>query len=191
MEAAHFRSFYHFEPDIRSDPHSKPELQFVFDIQSGVITHDDKPDFRVQVGAKTIGIEVTRLFTSLGAPALESTQESIFDQACRQAERLNLPPVDVILFFNVCKSLRRADCCRIADAIVRLIAANIPSGGNRIDLEHRPGQPPEVDLIQINPRIALNWAVGAPTLHSARSSEIHLPLCKRRLGKRLACCAHI
>lgn len=151
MEAAHFRSFYHFEPDIRSNPHPKPELQFVLDIQSGVITHDDKPDFRVQVGAKTIGIEVTRLFTSASAPALESTQESIFDEACRQAERFNLPPVDVILFFNVCKSLRRADCCRIADAIVRLIAANIPSGGNRIDLEHRPGQPPEVDLIQINP----------------------------------------
>jgi hypothetical protein len=83
LEAAHFRSFYHFEPDIRSNPHTKPELQFVLDIQSGVITHDDKPDFRVQVGAKTIGIEATRLFTSADGPALESTQESIFDKACR------------------------------------------------------------------------------------------------------------
>jgi hypothetical protein len=71
--------------------------------------------------------------------------------ACRQAERLNLPPIDVILFFNVSKSLRRVHCCRIADAIVRLVAANIPSDGRPCFLEHRPGQPPEVDLIQIYP----------------------------------------
>jgi hypothetical protein len=151
MEAAHFRSFYHFEPDIRANQHLKPEIQFVLDIQSGVITHDDKPDFRVRVGAKTIGIEITRLFTSPNAPALESTQESIFDQACRKAELQDLPAVDVILFFNIRKSLHRADRCRIADAVVQLVAANIPTDGNRVDLEHRPGQPPEVDLIQINP----------------------------------------
>lgn len=151
MEAAHFRSFYHFEPEIRSDQDLKPDIQFKLDIQSGVITNDDKPDFRIRVGGKTIGVEITRLFTSPDAPALESTQESIFDQACRNAEHLKLPPVDVMLFFNLRKALQKADRCRIADAVVQLVAANIPADGCRADLEHRPGQPPEVDLIQINP----------------------------------------
>ena len=139
LEAAHFRSFYHFEPEIRSDDQLKPEIQFKLDMQSGIITHDDKPDFRIRVGSKTIGVEITRLFTSPDAPALESTQESIFDQACRKAEHLNLPPVDVMLFFNLRKSLRSADRCRIADAVVQLVAANMPSNGGRADLEHRPG----------------------------------------------------
>jgi hypothetical protein len=151
MEAAHFRSFYFFEPDIRSNQHLKPEIQFPLDMQSGVITHDDKPDFRIRIGSRTVGIEITRLFTSADAPALESTQESIFDQACRNAERLKLPPVDVILYFNIRKSLHRADCCRIADAVVQFVAANIPNDGNGVDLEHRPGQPHEVDLIKIQP----------------------------------------
>jgi hypothetical protein len=151
MEAAHFRSFYHFEPEIRSDHHAEPNIQFTHDVQSGVITHDDKPDFRIKVGAtKTIGVEITRLFRSRDAPALETTQEGIFDQACRKAERLNLPPVDVMLFFNLRRSLPRADRCRIADAVVQLVAANIPTDGGSVDLEHRPGQPPEVDQILIN-----------------------------------------
>ena len=151
MEAAHFRSFYFFEPDIRSSQHLKPEIQFPLDMQSGVISHDDRPDFRIRIGSKTVGIEITRLFTSADAAALESTQEGIFDQACRKAERLNLPAVDVMLFFNLRRSLPKADRCRIANAVVQLVAANIPADGGRADLEHRPGQPPEVDLIQINP----------------------------------------
>jgi hypothetical protein len=132
-EAAYFRSFYHFEPDI----------------QSGVITHADSPDFRIRAGDNIIGVEVTGLFTSPDGPALESTQERIFDQACRKAERLNLPPAGVILFFNLRKPLRVADCRRIAHAVVKVVADNMPADGDMAELEHRPGQPSEVDLIHI------------------------------------------
>jgi hypothetical protein len=150
MEAAHFRSFYYFEPDIQSGHHCEPNIQFKLDIQSGVITHADSPDFRIRVGNNIIGVEVRKLFTSLDGPALESTQESIFDQACRKAERLNLPPADVTLFFNLRRPLREADRRRIADAVVQVVADNMPADGDTAQLEHRPGQPSEVDLIQIN-----------------------------------------
>ena len=152
MEAAHFRSFYHFEPDIRSDCNCEPTIQYERDIQSGVITHADSPDFRVRIGNNIIGVEVRRLFTSSDGPAIESTQESIFDEACRKAERLNLPPAEVTLFFNLRRPLRIAARRRITDAVVRVVADNMPAEGDKADLKHRPGQPPEVDQIQINRR---------------------------------------
>jgi hypothetical protein len=151
MEAAHFKSFYHFEPDIRSSHQLEPNEQFDLDLRAGVIEHADSPDFRVRVNKRIIGVEIRRLFVSADGPALETTQESIFNQACHNAERLNIPPADVCLFFNLQKPLRVAACCRIADAIVQLVAANIPADGKGFELEHQPGQPPEVDLIQINP----------------------------------------
>lgn len=150
MEAAHFRSFYHLEPDIRSGRNSQPTIQYERDIRSGVITHADSPDFRVRIGCNIIGVEVRRLFTSPGGPAIESTQESIFDEACLKAERLNLPPAHVTLFFNLRRPLRVAARRRITDAVVQVVADNMPAEGDNVDLEHRPGQPPEVDLIQIN-----------------------------------------
>lgn len=152
MEAAHFRSFYHFEADIQSAHHFKPGVQFELDIQSGVIIHADSPDFRIQVGNNLIGVEVRRLFTSPDGPAIESTQESIFDQACRKAERLSLPPADVTLFFNLRKPLHVAARTRIADAVVRVVAENMPADGETVDLEGRSGQPSEVDQILINRR---------------------------------------
>jgi hypothetical protein len=150
MEAAHFRSFYHFEPDIRACRQSEPDVQFELDMQSGAITHADIPDFRIRVGNNIIGVEVRRLFTSPDGPAIESTQESIFEQACRKAERLTLPPADVTLFFNLRKPLHAAARCRIADAVVQVVVDNIPADGDMAQLEHRSGQPSEVDLIHID-----------------------------------------
>jgi hypothetical protein len=152
MEAAHFRSFYHFEPDIRSGHHLQPSEQFRIDIQSGVITHADSPDFRIQVGDNIIGVEVRRLFTSRDGPAIESTQESIFDQACRKAELLNLPPANVILYFNLRGPLPAAVRTRIANAVVRVVVENMPTDGETVDLKGRSGQPTEVDQILINRR---------------------------------------
>jgi hypothetical protein len=150
MEAAHFRSFYHFEPDIRSDHQLTPTVTFDHDVKSGIVTHADIPDFRIRVGNSIIGVEIRRLFTSPNGPALESTQENIFDRACREAERRNFPPADVTLFFNIRKPLRVADCRRIADAVVQVVGDNMPADGDMAQLEHRPGQPSEVDLILIS-----------------------------------------
>jgi hypothetical protein len=150
MEAAHFRSFYHFEPAIRSAHNFEPGIQFKLDAQSGIITHADKPDFRIRAGNKIIGVEVRRLFISPDGPAIESTQESIFDEACHEAERLNLPPAAVTLFFNLRRPLHIADRRRITDAVVQVVADNMPADGDWAQLDHRPGQPPEVDLIQID-----------------------------------------
>jgi hypothetical protein len=150
MEEAHFRSFYHFEPNIRSAHNVDPNIQFRLDIQSGIIEHADKPDFRIRAGNKIIGVEVRRLFKSADGPAIESTQESIFDEACHQAERLNFPPAAVILFFNLRRPLHVEDRRRITDAVVRVVAENMPADGDSVQLEHRPGQPSEVDLILID-----------------------------------------
>jgi hypothetical protein len=108
------------------------------------------PDFRIRKNDRTIGVEIRRLFVSPDGPALESTQERIFDCVCRKAETLNLPPAEVTLFFNLHTPLRVAKCRRIADAIVQVVATNLPADGDMVELEHRPGQPSEVDLIQIN-----------------------------------------
>jgi hypothetical protein len=134
-ECEYFRSFHNFEPDI----------------QSGLVTHADSPDFRVQVGNNIIGVEVRRLFTPQEIiRAIESTQENILEQACSEAERLNLSPAGVILFFNLRVPLRVTDRRRIADAVVQVVADNMPADGEWAELEQRPGQPPEIDLIQIN-----------------------------------------
>ena len=140
------RSFYHFEPDIQSSH------QLELDIQSGRITHADSPDFRILAGDNIIGVEVRGLFTSPDGPAIESTQESIFDQACRRAECLNLPPASVTLFFNLRKPLRVAARTRIANAVIRVVAENMPADGETVDLEGRSGQPAEVDQILISRR---------------------------------------
>ncbi len=136
MECEYFNSFHYLEPDI----------------QSGAITHADRPDFRIRVSNGVIGVEVTRLFTPLASPAIESTQDGILDQACSKAECLNLPPACVTLFSNLRVPLRTADRTRIADAVVQVVADNMPADGDTAELEGQPGQPSEVDLILIDRR---------------------------------------
>ena len=97
-------------------------------------------------------MEVTRLCTPLASFAVESTQDRISDQACSKAEHLNLPPAGVTLFFNLRRPLRSADRTRIANAVVQVVADNMPADGERAELEQRPGQPSAVDLIHIDRR---------------------------------------
>ena len=130
MEYEYFRSFRYFEPDIQP---------------GAIIAHADRgpgpgPDFRVRVDDNVIGVEITRLYTPLASFAIESTQDSILDQSCTKAERLNLPPANVILFFHLRAPLRVADRSRIAGAVVQVVVDNMPADGERVELEQRPGQ---------------------------------------------------
>lgn len=134
MECEYFASFRHFEPEI----------------QSGSVTYSDDPDFRVDVGGRIIGVEVTRLFKPEGKQDVESTKERIFEAACRKAQEQKLPPADVTMFFTLHGSLNSAARSRIADAVVRVVAEQMPAEGETIDLVGCPGQPPEVDLIIAN-----------------------------------------
>lgn len=151
MELTYFKSFQHFEPNLRGD----------------IIAHADRkpgPDFRVRAGNKIVGVEVTTLCTPLASRAIESTEDRILDEACSMAEGQGLPPACVTLFFNLHKPLRVADRIRIADAVVKVVAENMPPEGDLADLEMRPGQPSEVDLIQVNrryPRELGRWRAGS------------------------------
>jgi hypothetical protein len=140
MEGRYFKSFQYFEPDIQSG------------LVIGQAERRPGPDFRVRVGDNVIGVEVTRLLTPLGNPAIEATQQKILDEVCARAERLNLPPAFVSLFFNLRRPLRTGDhrIARIADAVVQIVANNMPADGDQTKLEQQPGQPSEVDLILAN-----------------------------------------
>jgi hypothetical protein len=73
----------------------------------------------------------------------------------------------VILFFNLRRPLGHADHTRIANAVVQVVAGNMPADGDTVELEGRPGQPPEVDLILVNrryPRDLGRW--GCMELHA-------------------------
>lgn len=135
MEREYFNSFRYFETEI----------------QLGNITQDESPDFRVDFSDRVVGVEVTRLFKPGREQAVESTQERILEEACRKAEELALPPAHVTLFFNLSGSIDRAGARRrIADAVVRVVAEQMPADGQSIEIERAPAQPREVDLITVN-----------------------------------------
>ena len=144
MECVYFKSFRHLETDV----------------QKGVVKHCDKPDFRVTLGNCVIGVEVTCLFKRRegkdakrdGKPvqqAVESTRDRILEAACEKAQKLGLPSAHVILFFSLQDPLSSAARERIADSVVDVIARHMPDEGGSIELEMRPGQPSEVDLITV------------------------------------------
>jgi hypothetical protein len=147
MECEYFHSFKHFEPEIRS----------------GRITHGERPDFRVDVSDRVIGVEVTQLFKPRSGRHIESAQERILEEACQRAEEQKLPPAHVFLFFNLRRSLDSAARSQIADAVVRVVAEQMPLDGGSVELERAAGQPREVDLILINRvhcRAPGRWEVG-------------------------------
>lgn len=134
MECEYFRSFRYFERVV----------------ESGTVTHDDSPDFLVDFSDRIVGVEIMRLFRPESARAIESTQERILEEACRKAQDRNLPAAHVTLFFNLRRPLHAAARCRIADAVVGVVAAGMPPTGESVALEGAPDQPHEVDLIAVN-----------------------------------------
>jgi hypothetical protein len=147
MECEYFSSFRYFEPEI----------------QSGSITHSESPDFRVNVTDRVIGVEVTQLFKPRSGRDIESAQERILEEACQRAEEQRLPPANVSLFFCLRRPLDTAARSRIANAVVRVVAEQMPRDGESVELERAPGQPREVDLILINRvhcRAPGRWQLG-------------------------------
>ncbi|MGC2519592.1 MAG: hypothetical protein WA373_10880 [Burkholderiales bacterium] len=136
MEIEYFKSFQHFEREIQSDNFTHGEKQI--------------PDFLVRVSDRVVGVEVTQLFKPKGGRDVESTQERILEEACRKAQEQELPHAHVTLFFNLRGPLYSVARSRIADAVVRVVAEQMPADGESVELERVPGQPREVDLITIN-----------------------------------------
>ena len=134
MECVFFKSFRHFEPDA----------------QVGTITHADSPDFRIAADNRVIGVEITRLFKPDGRQDVESSQDRILEAACQEAQTRSLPPAYVTLFFNLRDALDDTARRRIAAAVVRVVAEHMPPEGELVELDMRPGQPCEVDLILVN-----------------------------------------
>jgi hypothetical protein len=134
MECEYFHSFRYFEPEI----------------QSGRITHDDRPDFLVEIGDRIVGVELTRLFRPEGGQQIESTQDLITKEPRRKANEHRLPAAHITLFFNLRRAFDSTTRERIADAVVSLVAEQMPADGASVQLEGAPGQPCEVDLILIN-----------------------------------------
>lgn len=136
MEIEYFKSFQYFEPEIQSDSFTHGETQI--------------PDFLVPVSDHVVGVEVTQLFKPNGRRDIESTKELILEEACRKAQEQELPPAHVMLFFNLREPLDGVARSRIADAVVRVVAEQMPVDSESISLESVQGQPRVVDLIIIN-----------------------------------------
>jgi hypothetical protein len=134
MECEYFKSFRYLEPEVRF----------------GNITHSDSPDFRVDMSDRVIGVEVIQLFKRQSGRDVESTQDRILEKSCQRAQERRIPPAHVTLFFTIRGPLDGAARSRIADAVVRVIAEQMPADGKSVELEQAPGQPREVDLILIN-----------------------------------------
>jgi hypothetical protein len=134
IECVYFNSFRYFEPDARIGPFTRAE----------------SPDFRIAADNRVIGVEITRLFKPEGRQDIESSQDRILEAACHGAQTRCLPPAYVTLFFNLCVPLDGAARGRIADAGVGVVAEHMPPEGESVELDMRPGQPPEVDLIIVN-----------------------------------------
>ncbi len=117
------------------------------------------------------------------------------EEACRKAQEQELPPAHVTLFFNLSGPLNSAARRRIADAVVRVVAEQMPANGESVELERAPAQPREVDLITIN-RIHCSapgrWAwikVGTIERDPARLVQEAIAGKAEKLSSYLQCCS--
>jgi hypothetical protein len=156
-----------------SDPQKEIERQHFHSFQylctdfpAGELIEGETPDFLVVTpSGRKIGIEHTQVFKTDGTDetaeqADEATKEFIKEKAKRHAEALGLPPAHVILFFNPQylrrsvgskrRSFTKAERQKIAERIAEFVGAHMPPQGSSAQLDWKPGQPRQVDLIQIN-----------------------------------------
>lgn len=150
IERRHLHSFHHL----------------CVDFPAGDLIEGETPDFVIITPTgKTIGIEHTQVFKKPGADNTaeqpdEATKDFITTAAKRHAELLELPSAHVALFFNA-QYLRRdtgakqrfftkAEKQSIAESIAVFVGKHMPAQGCSVECDWRPGQPRQVDLIQIN-----------------------------------------
>jgi hypothetical protein len=135
------------------------------DFPAGELIEGETPDFLVitPTGRK-IGIEHTQVFKKSGTDETaeqpdEATKDFIRTAAKRHAEFLRLPPAHVALFFNSQylrrttgakrRFLTKAEKQSIAESIAVFVGTHMPAQGCSVECDRRPGQPRQVDLIQI------------------------------------------
>jgi hypothetical protein len=180
MECEYFTSFRYFEPAIQSEN----------------VIHAEHPDFRVDVGGRVIGVEVTQLFKPASGRDVESTQERILEEACLKAQEQNLAAAHVTLFFNLHRAFGSATRSRIAAAVVNVVAKHMPPEGQSIELDGKPGQPHEVDLILVN-RVHTRaigrwgrweWLEPSTAGDAARVIQARIDSKTEKLSKYLECC---
>jgi hypothetical protein len=136
------------------------------DFPAGDLIESETPDFLVRTPTgRKIGVEHTQVFKKSGEDetaeqADEATKEFITTTAKQCAMSLQLPAANVTLFFNP-QYLRRttgaqrrfftkAEKQTIAHSIAAFVGTHMPAQGCSVECDWRPGQPRQVDLIQIN-----------------------------------------
>jgi hypothetical protein len=150
IERRHLHSFHHLCGDF----------------PAGELIEGETPDFVVITPTgKKIGIEHTQVFKKSGTDETaeqpdEATKDFITTATKRHAECLGLPPAHVSLFFNPQylrrttgakrRFLTKAEKQSIAESIAVFVGTHMPAQGCSVECDWRPGQPRQVDLIQIN-----------------------------------------
>jgi hypothetical protein len=150
IERRHLHSFHHLCEDF----------------PAGDLIEGEIPDFVIITPTgKKIGIEHTQVFKKSGADETaeqpdEATKDFITTAAKRHAELLELPPAHVALFFNPQylrrvtgakrRFLTKAEKQSIAESIAVFVGRHMPAQECSVECDWRPGQPRQVDLIQIN-----------------------------------------
>jgi hypothetical protein len=155
------------------DPQKEIERQHLHSFQclcsdfpAGKLIQCETPDFLVMTDSgRKIGIEHTQVFKKDGTDetaeqADEATKEFIKTAAKKHAEALGLPAAHVTLFFNPQylrrtagsrrRSFTKAERQTIAENIAKFVGNHMPDEGCSVELDWRPGQPRQVDLIHIN-----------------------------------------
>jgi hypothetical protein len=136
------------------------------DFPAGELIEGETPDFLVITSTgRKIGIEHTQVFKKDGTDETaeqsdETTKDFITTAAKRHAEFLGVSPAHVTLFFNPQylrrttgakrRFLTKAEKQRIAESIAVFVGTHMPEQGSSVECDWRPGQPRQVDLIQIN-----------------------------------------
>lgn len=143
---------------------------FVRDVQCGNAVKSESPDFLIKETDRMIGVEVTSLRTPDGESAVESTKDAIVTASQMAATRLNVPAVDVTLFFSITGPLKKSEKKRVSESVAQVVLENLPDLDGQATLEMVPGQPSEVDLILVSRRSAKNrwhWTEAGDKLECA------------------------
>jgi hypothetical protein len=111
----------------------------------GEVFHEDKPDFRVALGAETLGIEHTQLFHpadpgSLPSRATEAAHAGILRIAQEHAELQSMPGANVVVYFQPNRPIPKPRRRELGYEIARICMAYLPDPHSQIELSGRtPG----------------------------------------------------
>ncbi len=96
-----------------------------------------EPDIVFNLNHQSVGLEITKYYLpDKSLKKNENEQNQIVNYASKIYEKFRLPPVCVQVFWSTFISIEKQQRSYLADTIAKIVAANIPSLGNSIEIEY-------------------------------------------------------